>query len=227
VQHPLNRTVAAGFGGVVKRFSSVDFSNQHTGRVIAQSPSDETVGTHEEVGPTALASAGVVGADPHVVVGGVGLHCWWNDHAPDIIVVLEFGLGSMAVMIGMKDELYALLFHLTVRLVIAKVVADLCAASHAANGERGQMVSRSVVRQVALAAVARASTEHLVVTVDDSAVVVDNIQAVVRFVAAREPVRCAEDPPQLQAARFIEHLFGGRGTFFRGRVTFGEFQLEL
>ncbi len=88
---------------------------------------------------------------------------------------------------------------------IAVVVTDQSAASQAIDLERRKMISRGIMPKVAGRAFAVAGAEHLVVAIDDSTFVTDDIAAIVGLVGSGQGVRRSDDRPNPQFARQRHH----------------------
>ena len=165
-----------------------------------QSAVDQAVGPDDKAGTAAFASRSVVDADPHIVIGRVGLHGRSDHDPPDVPVLLLLAQGHAPIVIGVKDELYAALLVFSVQLLVAKVVAYLQAAFNSPYFECNQTRPRAVGIQIARRRADLPGAEHLVVAVHDSAAIVDDVEAVVRLVSAREAMVGAKNDPQLQLA---------------------------
>src|SRR5262249_42406646 len=88
-----------------------------------------------------------------------------------------------------------------VELGVAVVVADQCAALNICYREHAEVVPWAVVGEIQILSGAVAGAEHLVVTVEEFASVGNNVEAVVRFVPARESMRRPKDDPEPQLTR--------------------------
>ena len=73
------------------------------------------------------------------------------------------------------------------------------------------MVARSVVGQVTAATITITGTESLVISINDSPARVDNVQAVIRLIAAGKPVRRSNNNPLVKFSRPYHNLFSSLG----------------
>lgn len=104
----------------------IDRSQKYAGAVEVESTGDDAIGSDNETGPGTVSRRGIVGADPEVIAGGIGLHRGWNGDAPDVVGVVagdvctaDFGpgnataaVGHVAVMVSVKNKL-----HLALRVL--------------------------------------------------------------------------------------------------------------
>ena len=190
-----------------------------------EAPSDDAIGPHEEAGPAAAIGGGVRTADPHVIAAGSDMHRrGLNDSGKcrgwveGMILLTDLGFNGsplavvdMAGMIGMKHELYAEAFVGSIEFRIPAVDADECAASHAFDVEHAEMVAGRVMCEIPRILHGITAQEPFVIPVDDPPFIIDDIEAVVRLVRRRQPMRGAEDYPELQRSGDRRHLGHGRG----------------
>lgn len=109
-------------------------------------------------------------------------------------------------MIGMQHQLHATQQVLPVQLVVSKVVADQHTAAHTFHLKDREVRAGAVVRQVVVILAGATDGKQLVVTVNDRAVVINDVHAVVRLLLAAEPVRGADHHPDSELARELLDL---------------------
>ena len=99
------------------------------------------------------------------------------------------------VVVRVEHQLRPAFFVLPVQFLIAKIVAYLQVAAEALYREDDQARPRTVEVQIAFGTVRALGAEHFVVAVDNLAAIVNEVQAVVRLVPARERVVRSQNDP--------------------------------
>mgnify|MGYP002806175202 CR=1 FL=1 len=85
-------------------------------------------------------------------------------------------------VVGMKQQLNATVFLLTIEFIVAIVMTDQCTAANCLDIEYAKVTGGSVMDQIT------GGAEHLVVAINDSAAIVDHIEAVMRLVTPGQPM---------------------------------------
>jgi hypothetical protein len=108
-------------------------------------------------------------------------------------------------MVGVEHQLDAPVFVLPVQFRIPTVVANQRAAPHASYVKDAEVVAWTVVGQIAALASAVSRAESLVVAIDEHAVIVNDVETIVRLVPTGQSVRGAKNDPQAALTRQIEN----------------------
>jgi hypothetical protein len=110
----------------------------------------------------------------------------------------------MAGMVGVEHELDAPAFVGAIQFWIPIIVTNQRTTLHAPYSKNAEVVAWAIVDQIDGLASAVTSAEPLVVAIDEHAVIVDDVKAIVRLVPAGQAVRGAKDHPQAALPRQIE-----------------------
>jgi hypothetical protein len=110
----------------------------------------------------------------------------------------------MTSMVGVEHQLDAPAFVFPVQFWIPAIVANQRAAPHASYRKDAQVVAWTIVGQINGLASAISGAEPLVVAIDERAVIVNDVETIVRLVPACQSVRGAKNDPQAALTRQIE-----------------------
>jgi hypothetical protein len=176
--------------------------DQDAGDIPPQTTRDDPIWTNEEGGPAAFPRGGIRAANPDKVICGFSLHgCRHRDprYRGARIEFLEFGSyivthrckilwRDLSGMERVEHYLDASAFVFPVQFWIAIIVADQRTASNAFDGEQGKVVTRAIMGEVARLARSVPGAKHFVVAIYELTLVVNDVEAVVRFVRAGQRV---------------------------------------